>query len=373
MRFAALVLLWSAMMWAQSVRAVISAQPPPNPAEVAQLEAQVQAHPDNLEARLHLLSVYGPSAPERLSHVLYLIEHFPADPRSSSEWTYVPAANAADHAAVRAGWLAAVDRFPDNPEVVLNAVRFLRREHPEEAEQLLSRAVERDPGNQKLAVNLGFLYAMDILGMTGAVGDRDQLKQQARLELDRTRNPLVLAGAGVALPNLFPRTPQARDPNGDQSAFELAATLMARAREIAPENAELRGPMPLIREFQQFLDPAAPAPAQLPQPDVVHTNADGSRIAIRVAGEVQASKLVFQPEAIYPPQAKEARIQGTVRFDATIGPDGNVENLTLLSGHPLLVPAAMEAVRRYRYQPTLLNGQPVQVIAPVTVSFVMSN
>ncbi len=362
MRFAALLVLASASMWAQDViHAAISAEPPRRPAEIAQLEAQVQAHPDDLDARLQLLSAYGPSAPQRLSHILYVVEHFPSDPKSSTDLTYVPAANAADHGAVRAAWLRAVDQFPSNSEVTLNAVRFLHREHPDEAEQLLSRAVEANPNDQKLGANLGFLYAVDILGTLG---------ERARTELNRSRNPFVLAGAGVALPNLFPRTPAARNPNGDPWAFELAASLMARAREIAPDNVELRGPMPLIPDYRQFMNQAA---AESPQAAEVHTDPSGLHTAIRVSAEVQASKLVLKPEAVYPPEAKQARIQGSVRFDAMIGPGGDVENLTLITGHPLLIPAAIEAVRRYRYQPTLLNGVPTQVIAPVAVSFVLSN
>jgi protein TonB len=60
-----------------------------------------------------------------------------------------------------------------------------------------------------------------------------------------------------------------------------------------------------------------------------------------------------------------------VRFTATILKDGTMGNLAVLSGHPLLVPAAMDAARHYRYQPTLLNGEPVEVITQVDVSFVL--
>ena len=87
---------------------------------------------------------------------------------------------------------------------------------------------------------------------------------------------------------------------------------------------------------------------------------------------MQAAKLVRQPKPVYPPLAKQARIQGTVRFNAVIGKDGTIQNLTLVSGHPLLVPSATEAVSQWVYQPTLLNGEPVEVVTQIDVNFTLS-
>lgn len=94
--------------------------------------------------------------------------------------------------------------------------------------------------------------------------------------------------------------------------------------------------------------------------------------AIRVGGNVQSAKLVNQPKPSYPPLARQARIQGVVKFNAVIGKDGSIQNLTLVSGHPLLVPSATEAVRQWRYQPTLLNNEPVEVITQIDVNFTLS-
>ena len=92
---------------------------------------------------------------------------------------------------------------------------------------------------------------------------------------------------------------------------------------------------------------------------------------IRVGGNVQAAKLIRSVPPTYPPLALQARIQGIVRFTATIGHDGRVSEVTLISGHPLLVPAAQEAIRQYEYQPSLLNGQPVEVVTQVDVPFTL--
>ena len=98
----------------------------------------------------------------------------------------------------------------------------------------------------------------------------------------------------------------------------------------------------------------------------------GDSAAIRVGGNVQAAKLIRQPKPVYPPLAKQARIQGTVRFNAVIGKDGTIQNLTVVSGHPLLIPSAQEAVKQWVYKPTLLNGEPVEVVTQIDVNFTLS-
>jgi len=73
----------------------------------------------------------------------------------------------------------------------------------------------------------------------------------------------------------------------------------------------------------------------------------------------------------YPPIARAARISGVVRLIGTIGKDGSIQNLEIVSGHPMLARAALEAVRQWVYKPTLLNGVPVEVIAPIEVNFTL--
>ena len=94
--------------------------------------------------------------------------------------------------------------------------------------------------------------------------------------------------------------------------------------------------------------------------------------AIRVGGNQQQTKLVSQARPIYPPLAKQARIQGKVTLNALIGPDGHIQNLAVVQGHPLLVQAALEAVKDWVYEPTLLNGQPVTVMTTIDVNFTLS-
>jgi protein TonB len=93
---------------------------------------------------------------------------------------------------------------------------------------------------------------------------------------------------------------------------------------------------------------------------------------VRVGGQVAAANLIRKVQPVYPPLAKSARVQGTVEFTATISKDGNIENLSLVRGHPLLVNAAREAVLQWKYRPTMLNGQPVEVITDIIVNFTLS-
>jgi protein TonB len=87
---------------------------------------------------------------------------------------------------------------------------------------------------------------------------------------------------------------------------------------------------------------------------------------------VQQANLLRQVRPTYPPLAKAARVQGTVKFEAVIAKDGTIQNLKVISGPPLLVNAALEAVRQWQYRPTLLNGEPVEVITTIDVNFTLS-
>jgi protein TonB len=107
--------------------------------------------------------------------------------------------------------------------------------------------------------------------------------------------------------------------------------------------------------------PPPPEPRVTPKPRM-----------IRLGGQVIAAKGVYQPTPAYPPIALIARAQGTVMLQAIIGRDGTVQDLKVLSGPALLVRAAMEAVKTWRYQPTLLNGEPVDVLTEISVSFTLS-
>jgi len=89
----------------------------------------------------------------------------------------------------------------------------------------------------------------------------------------------------------------------------------------------------------------------------------------RIGGQVDLARIVRRVDPVYPDLARQARISGTVELTGVIGVDGHIRELQVVKGHPLLARAALEAVRQWIYEPTLLNGEPVEVIAPITVTF----
>ncbi|MGD0015442.1 MAG: energy transducer TonB [Bryobacteraceae bacterium] len=113
--------------------------------------------------------------------------------------------------------------------------------------------------------------------------------------------------------------------------------------------------------------PTEPPPPPPPPPARQETRSEIRRI--RVGGNVQRARFYQGTDPEYPPLARQARIQGVVRFTAIIGTDGTIQNLQLISGHPLLVPAAQEAVRTWKYRSTFLNGEAVEVITQIDVPF----
>lgn len=112
--------------------------------------------------------------------------------------------------------------------------------------------------------------------------------------------------------------------------------------------------------------PAPPAPPAQPAP-VAKAPAQ-----IRVGGEVQAARLTHEVTPVYPQIARQARVSGVVQLAAIIAPNGTVKNLHVISGNPLLVDAAVSAVKQWTYRPTYLNGKPVEVATDVDVKFTLS-
>jgi tetratricopeptide (TPR) repeat protein len=110
---------------------------------------------------------------------------------------------------------------------------------------------------------------------------------------------------------------------------------------------------------------AAPPPPPPPPPAPISPEPPQR---IRFTGNVQEKRLIGRVDPVCPGLATQARIQGMVKFTLIIGKDGLTQNIQVISGHPLLVPAALQAVKQWRYEPTLLNGTPVEVIAPVEVA-----
>ena len=113
-----------------------------------------------------------------------------------------------------------------------------------------------------------------------------------------------------------------------------------------------------------------PPPPKLAPPPITPAKPEAAVTRrLRIGGIVQAAKILRQVRPIYPSLARQARISGDVRLEAVISREGTVASLQVVSGHPLLVPSALEAVSQWLYRPTLLNGDPVEVLTQIEVHF----
>ncbi|MGZ5564656.1 MAG: energy transducer TonB [Chthoniobacterales bacterium] len=114
------------------------------------------------------------------------------------------------------------------------------------------------------------------------------------------------------------------------------------------------------------------APIIPPPPLPTHLAEPTSMKPIAVTSDIQSAKLIHKVIPVYPNLARNSRISGMVRLQATVSAEGTVEKLEVLSGNPMLVPAAVDAVRQWVYRPTILHNIPVEVIAPIDVIFTLS-
>jgi periplasmic protein TonB len=158
------------------------------------------------------------------------------------------------------------------------------------------------------------------------------------------------------------------------SADLIAPTVIPRdiAFVVDAPAADSQLPSGMVTGIRSVLGPmvaqpvteALPPPPEPPPPPI-------STAPVRVGGGVELANLIFQAKPTYPPIARQARVQGAVVLEATISKDGSVVDLRVISGNPLLNEAAIDAVRQWRYKPTLLNGDPVAVITTITVNFAL--
>jgi TonB family protein len=106
--------------------------------------------------------------------------------------------------------------------------------------------------------------------------------------------------------------------------------------------------------------------------DVLRGLSSAPPMRVRIGGNVQQSKLVYKVDPTYPLEAVRSHTEGTVVLHVVIGVDGSMKEVQLVSGDSTLSAAAIEAVRQWRYQPTLLNGEPVEVDSTISVIFTLT-
>lgn len=250
-----------------------------------------------------------------------------------------------------------------------------RLRHLENAERWYQQLAEAHPSNKVAYYSLGVIAWSkaypEIMRARSQIGMRPEDPGPVRdnnLRLDlRNRYGASIAAGMKDLEKALELDPQYDD------AMAYLNLLLRQQADLSDSAVEYKRDIEIADRWVQKaletkkLKGSVASSAGMPPPPP-----SGVPNQIRVGGNVQSSKLVHRPVPLYPQEAKDARIQGTVRYNVVINYDGTVKSLTLVSGHPLLVPSATEAVRQWRYQPTLLNGQAVEVVTQVDVNFTLA-
>jgi TonB family protein len=170
-------------------------------------------------------------------------------------------------------------------------------------------------------------------------------------------------------PSLFdtPKDYKVLSPDDVRQAMQAPVSKLPMSpRIVSPPSGVAGG---VIGGIAGSAQTTAPLP---PPPPVSNENSPTPR-RLPVGANVQQAKLIRQPKPVYPPLARQARVEGTVKLDAIIAKDGTVQDLKVVSGDPLLAPAALEAVKQWVYSPTKVNGEFVEVATQIDVNFSLSN
>ena len=293
------------------------------------------------------------------------------------------------------------------------------RETARRAEDEFLRVLDIDPENKTAILSLGSLSFQQAEGMADSPEKIRKLESarawyERLVRLDPQQKEAYYWLGVIAWSNWYPKWMNARSQCGmksgdagpisdatlqrqlnDQygSTIENATFNFEKALQIDPNYEDVPGYMNLLvrtradlRDTKEEYLRDVRSADQWMQKQRENSNRAGLTAAVLTApgaaeGPILDSAHQFIPinpvvlvrkvDPAYPPLAREAGIQGTVRFRAFIGKDGHVRSVQLTSGHPLLVPAAKEAVLRWEYVPTLLNGSPVDVVTDLGITFVL--
>lgn len=301
-------------------------------------------------------------------------------------------ANIAIHLGLARSYIGLYNPAADSAENTENARR---------AEQEFLRAIEISPNDAgAISALASFLYdesqELKDAGEKGAKLAQARGWYQRLLEGDESNERAWYMLGVIAWAESYPDIAAARSQSGTggptAGAISSAAVRndlrnrrgglidagmsnLRKALEINPDYADAMTFLALfLRERAELRD--APEPyrediAAAEEWDRKANEAAGREpaAAAYAEGGVQPATLVRKVDPVYPPFARDARIEGVVRFSAVVGADGHVVRLQRISGHPLLAQAARDAVRQWVYQPPVVNGQPSNIVTQVVVSF----
>ncbi len=398
-RVAALSLLWISMAAAalpsplraaeESVAAALEGSPEYRlltegwaltPQDVDVLERRLNENPGDSDARKLLISYYFQHAQRepRLRHIHWMIENDPGSDIFDFRGADIPAFESPlggpeDFQRVGELWLEQVRKHPQRSRVHANAARMLQEDDPERAAEFWHRALSLEPDKRQWTFLLARLHAF-VLQTDGRIhpttawsAERKALADRFVAELRTSNNALLVGQVAEILTPPVGLPPELRKIRGKQvwpprlfGMMELAEELLQRARELQPNEPRWERSLERLDQARremaaaddEAVEPAGPEPGR-----AVPDRIDAPRLLKRVAPK-------------YPPLARQAGIQGSVWLTLSIGRDGRVKGSQVVSGHPLLMGAAREAVSQWRFEPVFDDsGQRTETTTDVQVSF----
>lgn len=347
-----------------------------SPEDAVRLEQTLEAEPANETARGTLIAHYylNASAENWRRHVFWVIENRPESALCLGRAFVVtpgenPFTTQSDVEHVEALWRNQVAAHPVDAPVLVNAAVFQERSDARQALQWLLQAREADSGNRAVISEIVFLVSKRrAFNPRGNPVDAS-FASYALGVLDNSRDAGLLGLVGEAESGHLRAVRTLRSMRDSVAVTkENAEKHLKQALALDPANPRWQAALTRVRQFnvESALDNSNVTTEPAIASDPSH-GAPPRRIAI--GANVERAMLTHQVAPVYPLLAKQARIRGVVRFNILINENGGITNAELISGHPLLVQAALDAVRQWRYKPTLLNGQPVQVATQADVNF----
>jgi len=335
-------------VWGQLERAGWSLKP----TDATALETNLKDRIDSAESRATLIAyastVVGDEFRLRQTrHIEWLVRNQPdsgmlGKPAAMLFTAAGPYQNANGFDQIRKRWLEQIEATPNNMSVLGHAAYFLRLSDPETAEQLLTRALPRMGG---VATWLGELYALTAIGTT-SLNYKNGMPITAESRFPDS-------GFGKHAQRELQTTTDRRVLLSALDVIHYGGSSLAKAKAL-PEGFDSFCRM-LLQRVKEF-HPDTTVSCDLSSP--------GS------GDDVQAGALVNHPNPPYPSDAHSKAIQGNVRFAAIVGTDGKIQSADLLSGPLVFYEPCLSALKKWSYKPTMLNGEPVEVLTQIDINFV---
>jgi TonB family protein len=329
--------------------------------DVAKLESDLQAKPDSLELRIELLAYYSAQGEEQpfAQHMIWFIHEHPdleTLTMAQGMFNMFGTLSQESRSRIQQAWNEAVASHPHSAPTLANAAEFVQTTNPERALALWRQAKALEPNKYSSQIASIYAAAETESLHPGAKLNNIQMSPDAeaalRTELASSRDPALLAATGYLLVSL------SHAQAGDLQ-FQTGIDLIQRAISLDPGN----------KKWQDALQNAKEEPQRQANYKLLMAQPPLQQGTVRIGAKVAEASLITKTDPAYPPLALQAHIQGSVKFTITVGMDGKVQNLQLVSGHPLLVNAAKDAVLTYVYYPAKVDGKAVPFQTEVTVPF----